>query len=209
MDLSDEAQFTIHYEKLKKFTVLRDLERQNIDTTEFYDPTDLFKLEEESRKLDSITIPQILDRIRLKLAKIEKINFNKDGNYFQSAADGLFELIERLKKEPDVGYPLEGKILNYACRGARLGKMYLYSAGSGNGKTRFFVDQACYRAFPRIEGGKIVVPSELGKVYYVATEQEPEEIQKMILACVSGVNQSKINNMQLLSSEEEKQVKLV
>jgi hypothetical protein len=46
----------VHYEKLKKFTVLRDLEKQNIDTTEFYDPSDLFKLEAESRKLDEITI---------------------------------------------------------------------------------------------------------------------------------------------------------
>lgn len=203
MELNDEPQFYVHYEKLKKFTVLRDLEKQNIDTTEFYDPSDLFKLESESRKLDEITIPQILDRIRLKLAKIEKVNFNKDGNYFQSAADGIFELIHRLKQEPDIGAPLEGKILNYACRGARLGKMYLYSAGSGNGKTRFFIDQACYRAYPRIEKGQVIIPSELGKVYYVATEQEPEEIQKMILACISGVNQSKINNMNLLSKEEE------
>ena len=134
MELNDEAQFYVHYEKLKKFTVLRDLEKQNIDTTEFYDSSDIFKLEAESRKLDEITIPQILDRIRLKLAKIEKVNFNKDGNYFQSAADGIFDLLERLKQEPDIGSPLEGKILNYACRGARLGKMYLYSAGSGNGK---------------------------------------------------------------------------
>lgn len=206
MNLSDEAQFNIHYEKLKKFTVLRDLEKQNIDTTEFYNTTDLFKLEEESRKLDNISIPQILDKIRLKLAKIEKVNFNKDGNYFQSAADGIFELIDRLKHEPDVGAPLEGKILNFACRGARLGKMYLYSAGSGNGKTRFFVENSCFRAYPRIVNDKVVTSSELGKVYYVATEQEPEEIQKMILACISGVNQSKINNMQLLTEEEEKKI---
>ena len=206
MELNDEAQFYMHYERLKKFTVLRDLEKSNIDTSEFYNPTDLFKLEEESKKLDSVTIPQILDRIRLKLAKIEKVNFNKDGNYFQSAADGIFELIKRLKDEPDVGFPLEGDILNYACRGGRRGKMYLYSAGSGNGKTRFFIGQACFRAYPRIENGKVIVPSELEKVYYVATEQEPEEIQKMILACISGINQSKINNMNLLTPEEEETI---
>lgn len=206
MEFNDEAQFYVHYEKLKKFTVLRDLEKNNIDTTEFYDPSDLFQLEKESKKLDSMSIPQILDRIRLKLAKIEKVNFNKDGNYFQSAADGIFDLLEKLKREPDVGYPLEGEILNYISRGGRRGKMYLYSAGSGNGKTRFFVGQACFRAYPRIVGNKVIVPSELEKVYFVSTEQEPEEIQKMILACISGVNQEKINYSNLATPEEAEKI---
>ena len=73
----DNAQFMMYYNKLKKFTVLRDLEKCRIDTTEFYDPSDVFKKEDEEKKLDNISIPQILDRIRLKLANIEKINFTK------------------------------------------------------------------------------------------------------------------------------------
>lgn len=205
MDLGhDEAQFYLHYDKLKKFTVLRDLEKSGIDTTEFYDTTvNFLNTEEQSKKLDSYTIPQILDIVRLKLAKIEKKNINKDGDYCQDISEGIDELIERLHQEPDVGYPLEGEILNYACRGGRRGKMYLYSAGSGGGKTRFFVDQACYRAFPRIVDGKLVQPAELEKVYFVSVEQEPEEIQKIVLACLSGINQEKINNMQLLNPQEE------
>ena len=130
----DNAQFMMYYNKLKKFTVLRDLEKCNIDTTEFYDPSDVFKKEDEEKKLDNISIPQILDRIRLKLANIEKINFNKDGNYFQTADQGIDQLIDSLQNDPDIGYPIEGEMLNYICRGGRQGKMYLYSAGSGGGK---------------------------------------------------------------------------
>ena len=201
----DESQFNLYYDKLKKFTILRDLEKINIDTTEFYNfDNNILSGEDPNEKLDRISIQQILDQVRLKLVKIEKDNINKDGNYCQDISDGIDELIDRLHKEPDVGYPLEGDILNFTCRGGRQGKMYLYSAGSGGGKTRFFVDQACYRAFPRLINGKIEQPTEeLQKVYYVSVEQEPEEIQKIVLACLSGVNQEKINNMKLLSPEEE------
>ena len=193
MDLGhDEAQFFMHYDKLKKFTVLRDLEKSNIDTREFYDPTDFFDLENQSKKLDEVTIPQILDRIRLKLAKIEKINFNKDGDYFQTADEGIDEVIRKLEDEPDIGYPIEGDILNYICRGGRRGKMYLYSAGSGGGKTRFFMQQACYRSLPRLVNDQLVMPAELEKVYFISVEQEPEELQTMILAYISGVEEHKM-----------------
>lgn len=193
MDLGhDEAQFFIHYDKLKKFTVLRDLEKNNIDTREFYDPTDFFDLENQSKKLDELTIPQILDRIRLKLAKIEKINFNKDGDYFQTADEGIDEVVRKLEDEPDIGYPIEGDILNYICRGGRRGKMYLYSAGSGGGKTRFFMQQACYRSLPRLVGDQLIMPAELEKVYFISVEQEPEELQTMILSYISGVEEHKM-----------------
>lgn len=192
MDFSDEGQFNLHYMRLKKFTVLRDLEKQNIDTKEFYDTSDIFKLDSENQKLDAISIPQILDRIRLKLAKIERTNFNKDGDYFQSADEGIDDIIANLEKEPDIGYPLDGEILNYICRGGRRGKMYLYSAGSGGGKTRFFMEQACYRSLPRLVHGQLVMPAELEKVYYISVEQEPEELQRTILSYISGVEEFKL-----------------
>ena len=189
----DNAQFMMYYNKLKNFTVLRDLEKCRIDTTEFYDPSDVFKKEDEEKKLDNISIPQILDRIRLKLANIEKINFNKDGNYFQTADQGIDQLIDNLQNDPDIGYPIEGEMLNYICRGGRQGKMYLYSAGSGGGKTRFFMQQACYRSLPRLKDGKLIMPAELQKVYFISVEQEPEELQTMILAYISGVEEHKMH----------------
>lgn len=192
MEFGDAGQFNLHYDRIKKFTVLRDLEKQNIDTTEFYDSSDIFQIDKEMAKLEAITIPQILDRIRLKLAKIERINFNKDGDYFQSADKGIDTIVADLEREPDIGYPLEGEILNYTCRGGRRGKMYLYSAGSGGGKTRFFMEQACYRSLPRLINGKLVMPAELEKVYYISVEQEPEELQRTILSYISGVEEFKL-----------------
>ena len=84
-------------------------------------------------------------------------------------------------------------MLNYICGGGRQGKMYLYSAGSGGGKTRFFMQQACYRSLPRLKDGKLIMPAELQKVYFISVEQEPEELQTMILAYISGVEEHKMH----------------
>ena len=112
----------------------------------------------------------------MKLANIEKINFNKDGNYFQTADQGIDQLIDNLQNDPDIGYPIEGEMLNYICRGGRQGKMYLYSAGSGGGKTRFFMQQACYRSLPRLKDGKLIkgvissIPPHISKDNKLAIE---------------------------------------
>lgn len=198
----DEAQFNLHYERLKKFTVLRDLERSGVDTTVIYDRNaDFFDQEKEMRKLEEMTLTGIIDQFRVRLANIEKVNINKTDQYFQNASMGLRELVKTFKENPDVGSALEGDLMNYITRGARPGKLYLISAPSGGGKSRTMVSNACRMAFPRIENGKVVM-GDLQKVLYIATEQLPDEIQTMILAYVSGVNEENILRGNLSPVEE-------
>ena len=200
---NDDAKFDMHYSTLKKFTTLRDLEKSGIDTTEFYNPNaDFFEMETERLKLEKLSVEEIIDKVRLKLIKIEKGNATKEEKYLQDAAEGLKALKEQFKHVPDVGPELNGEMLNFIVRGARPGKMYLYSAPQAHGKTRFMVGQACKMALPYIENGQ-VIEGELRKVYYCATEQEPEEIQTMILAYVSGVNESHIITGKYFPGEEE------
>lgn len=192
LELNDEAIFYTHYDRLKKFTILRQLEKDGIDTKEFYNPDDVFKIESENVKLNKLTTAEILDKVRLKLARIEKSNVNKTDAFFQDAAKGLRALISELKLNPEVGPSIEGEMLNFITRGARYGKSYLISMPSGGGKTRFMVGNMCRFAFPRIENDKIVFNGDLHKVLYIATEQLPDEIQTLILSYVSGVSEEKI-----------------
>jgi replicative DNA helicase len=199
----DEAQFDIHYDRLKKFTTLRDLEKCGIDTTKFYNPNaEFFNLDAENQKLDKESVQDIIDAVRLELVKIEKGNAAKEEVYLRDAAEGLKELKEEFKETPDVGPEIDGSMLNFITRGARPGKMYLYSAPQAHGKTRFMVGVACKMALPYIENGKVVV-GNLRKVYYCATEQEPDEIQTMILAYVSGVNEAHILSGHYNEGEEQ------
>lgn len=198
----DEAQFQLHYEKMKKFTILRDLEKAGFDTRSIYNrDVDFLSIQQEVMKLNSLSLGEIIDKFRVKLVKIEKGNINKTDQYFQTAAKGLRALVQDFKTNPDVGSELEGELLNYIVRGARPGKLYLISMPQGHGKTRTMVGNACKMAFPRIENGK-VVSGELQKVLYIATEQLPDEIQTLILSYVSGVDEEKILRGTLTNSED-------
>ena len=70
--------FQFHYDRVKKFTILRELNKSGIDTTDIYDPrVDFFKIDAENEKLNRLNVDEILDKVRIKLAKIEKQNVNK------------------------------------------------------------------------------------------------------------------------------------
>ena len=97
------------------------------------------------------------------------------------------------KEAPEVGEFLDGDIYNFAVRGARYGKFYLNSAASGHGKTRMMVGNAASLAFPKIDNdGNVIIKEKYHKVLFVATEQDPTEIQTLLLANISGVNEGKI-----------------
>ena len=210
-DGSDEKQFDFYYGRLKKFSVLRDLESIGIDTSEFYDTKkDALNRDIENEKLNRISLDKIIETVRAHLVEIENLHIGKDQGTSQVATKGMRELVAELKECPEVGLPMDGEILNYAGRGARLGKLYLYSAPSGVGKTRFMVGNACSISMPYIDkSGKVILRGDVNqidyrKVLFVATEMKASEIQTLILAYVSGVNEKKILFGNYTPEEEER-----
>jgi len=196
---SDKHQFDMYYMRLKKFSVLRDLESIGIDTTRFYDTEkDAINRDIEDEKLNKTSLDTLTNQIRNLLVEIDDRHLGKDTGTSQTAAQGIHELFQSLQDNPEVGLPLEGEIINYATRGARLGKLYTYSAPSGQGKTRYMVGQACSISMPYLdESCKVVFrgtkeQDDYQKVLYIATEQKADEIQTLIMAYVSGVNEKKI-----------------
>ena len=134
---SDCKQFDFYYNRLKKFSMLRDLDALGFDIKEFYDTSkDFLSRDKEDEKLNNIKLIEIPNHIREKLVEIENRHIGKEEGTSQLAAKGLRALVDELKENPEVGLPLDGDILNYATRGARSGKLYIYSAPSGVGKTR-------------------------------------------------------------------------
>ena len=196
---SDPQQFEFYYTRLKKFSILRDLEAIGIDTTQFYDTgRDALNRDLEDEKLNKMSIQEITDIVRGKLVEIDNRHIGKDEGTSQTVCHGMRELVKELQEHPEVGLPLDGDIVNYATRGARLGKLYTYSAPSGQGKTRFMVGLACSISMPYIDkAGKVVFRgtqerNDYQKVLYVATEQKADEIQTLVLAYVSGINEKTI-----------------
>ena len=208
---SDDKQFNTYYNRLKKFSMLRDLEAIGIDTSEFYDTTkNALNRDQEDEKLNKTALQAIPEHIRQQLVTIENRHIGKDQGTSQAASKGLRALVSSLEEHPEVGLPLDGQIVNWATRGARLGKLYIYSAASGMGKTRYMVGNACGISMPYIdENGQVVMRGDINgsdyqKVLFVATEMSADEIQTLILAYVSGVNEKNILLGRYTAEEKER-----
>lgn len=190
----DEGAFDVFYDRVKKFSILRDLRASGFDIKQFYD-TDKSILDrnEEDEKLNNTKIEEIPNKIRQLLVDIENRHVGKTETTSQPANKGLRKLVDELQTNPEIGLPLDGDILNFGIRGARLGKLYVYSAPSGAGKTRHMVGNACSISLPYIDDKmKIHARERLKKVLFIATEMTADEIQTLLLAYVSGINEEHI-----------------
>lgn len=202
----NDQEFKYYYDRLKKFSILRDLNSNGFDVRPFYDPTKEFlQHDEEDKKLNDLKLADIPNRIRELIVNIENKHIGKTSETSIEASEGMRDLIAELKANPEVGLPLDGEILNYAVRGARPGKLYVYSAPSGAGKTRFMVGNACAISMPYIENGKIIKRDHLKPILFIATEMGADEIQTLIISYISGVNEEKVL-LGSYSPEEEKRI---
>ena len=195
-ELSDESNFDYYYNKLKKINLLKSLQRAGYDISEFYVEDTLNpRYQEINAHFEEVSATDITNSFRKKLNRIEgEIGINQE-NKVCHANDGVKELLASLKLAPDTGPRLQGKIFNTVVRGARRGKFFLRSASSGLGKTRRAVGDACYLSYPiryNIETGDWDWDGATERSLIIVTEQEEDEIQTMILAYLSGVNEDKI-----------------
>lgn len=192
-DLADPANFQYYYNKLKKFNLLRDVQKNGRDISEFYceDPMnpDCDKINE---RFEQMTPTDIFNLLKGELAGLEHKYVINSVVEESLAVTGIRDLIKELKEKPEIGVRLQGEIFNTVTRGGRKGKFYLRSAGSGVGKTRSMVGDACNIAYPvryDTKYQKWVYTGEPEKVLYIMTEQDPAEIQTMILAYLTGYNE--------------------
>lgn len=190
---ADPRNFYHYYNKLKKMNLLRDLQKNGRDISNIY-TEDVFDehYTEIMNKFEKMTTADIVNTLKAEAANLEHKYVINTVVEETKAVDGIHDLIKNLKQTPEIGIKLQGDIFNTITRGGRKGKLYIRSAGSGVGKTRSMVGDACNIAYPiRFEPkyNKWVATGSCEKVLYVMTEQDPAEIQTMILAYLTGYNE--------------------
>ena len=201
--------FDYYYNRLKKFTLLRAYDNYGIDVSDIYDPDNILdtkKKQIQEDLLDNSTLEQIAAKVDNKIEGIRlKYVDDVDGEAIQ-AGDGILDLIDSFKNHPEVGTPLYGPLINTVTRGARLKKFYLRSAPTGVGKSRSMIADACYIACDEIYDERFgwIHNGTKEPTLYIATEQEKSEIQTMMLAFLSGVNEEHILNGMYVGDEEER-----
>ena len=192
------ATFEYYYFRIKKMTLLRMYDKAGLDLKWLYDIDNILDTKKKQAQedwLDNTSLEDIADTIDKKINEIKlKYVDGTDEDYVQ-AGDNIDELIDRLQKNPEIGYPLYGPLINTITRGARLKKLYLRSAATGVGKTRAMIADACNIACDEIYNIKENKWEQNGTrepTLYITTEQEVDEIQTMMLAFLSGVNEAHI-----------------
>ena len=189
----EPENFPYYYNKFKKFGLLRELQKAGVNIDHIYCEDSINpKADEINEKFEHLKPSDIINMLKGEVATLEN-KFSSSNLVEESTAfDGVKSLLEELKVKPECGVRLQGDIFNTVTRGGRLGKLYLRSASSGVGKTRSMVGDACNIAYPiryEVSQQRWVSTGEPQKILYVMTEQDTDEIQTMILAYLTGINE--------------------
>ncbi|MEG0775713.1 DnaB-like helicase C-terminal domain-containing protein, partial [Clostridium sp.] len=170
---------------------------------------DIKKKQIQEDWLDNTSLEGISDAIDEKIEAIKLAYVDNASGESTQAGEGAKSLIERLKLAPEVGVPMFGPLVNTITRGARLKKFYLRSSATGMGKTRSMVADACNIGCNEIYDATLgwIKNGTAEPTLLVTTEQELEEIQTMMLAFLSNVNEDAILNGTYAEGEEERVIK--
>jgi len=206
---ADVATFDFYYNRMKKMTLLRAFDSYGFDVSDIYDPDNIIDLKKRQLQedvLDNSSLEEIAQKIQNKVDEIKSTYVDGSWGEAYQAGDNIFELLDELKERPDVGVPLYGPLINTVLRGARLKKFYLRSAPTGVGKSRSMIADCCYIGCNKIYDDNFgwIRNGTAEPVLYITTEQELNEIQTMMLAFLSNVNEEHIIDNKYLGDEEER-----
>ncbi len=199
IDQSSEKNFEYCYNRLKKFSLLREYKKQGFDITEIYDESIIDpKLSEQMMdEFDKLSIEDIVEIFERKQVSIRSQYITDKNKKVQHAAKGAKELIKSFKVAPDYGVSLIGDLQNTIFRGAKLKTVTLRSAPQNTGKTRIALAEATDLAideFYDLKLKKWVSRNNPENVLYISTEMDADLLQPTILAYISGVAEERIKD---------------
>lgn len=209
---ANEANFEHHYNVVRKMALLRSYLQQGVDVREILDMTEIdpkvIRLQRESFNNKSIDdIIKDLDKKNLEAKKRFTINSNTSR---RKAGDGSFELRELMKQSPSYGFNLESGYLNNVTRGCLNGKFWLETRDTGMGKSRISLKRLLQVTAPYLWDYKTqqFIENPNGKNnsgLYIGTEMDTyAELEPIMWAIVSGIEEDKIKDNDLTEEEEKR-----
>jgi len=208
--MCEPNNFEYNFNRLKKFSLLRYYESQGFDTRGIYNPSivEPVKQETEQKKFDSFTVEQIIDTVEIAFVSNPKSKFQSAAKPTgELAGVGMLDLIEKYRQTPEMGFPMQSKFMNFLLRGSRRRTFYLRSGGTGSGKSRLSFADTCCAAVPWIydlDKNEWVYTGFCVPSLIISTELELDEVRSIVLAFVSGVNESHVLDNEYEEGEYER-----
>lgn len=182
---------------IKKYALLRSLINQGIDIKDLFDyeSPDISVQTDGANTIESMDMKDIVDHYTTKLIDIRNsVNDASDSMVKFDIKDDIDTLLDRLAENPVMGYPFKNGYYNTLFKGAREGKFMLRSGDSGTGKTRQAISDVCNIACDEIyvQGHGFQGTGPKLPTLFVSTELNKDELQVIVLACISGVSSGDI-----------------
>lgn len=199
-EMASIDNYTYNYHRLRKYSLLRYYEKKGLDTRFIFDSTlvENSAAENEQIKFDNYTEQDIVEMVESIFVINPNMKYCTNSLTTDvQAAEGMMELINGYLEVPDVGLPLCNEGLNTISRGARKGCLFMRSAPSGGGKSRMLAGDACKFSVPYfydVKSKKWIYTGLSEPTLYITTEMEIGEIQSLLIAAVSKVDEDHIIN---------------
>lgn len=190
---AEKDNFPYYYNRFQKLNLLREMQKDGADVSAFYCEDPLSDdYDRINAAFEQLTTEDIIKKLQFKVDTYENRYVFNSVVEESTPNKGIRELLESLRTTPECGVHLQGEIFNTVVRGGRRGTLYVRSGSTGLGKTRSMVGDACEIAYPlryEPEFGRWVSTGPCQKILYIMTEQNPDEIQTMILSYLTGFNE--------------------
>lgn len=194
-ETSNRESFELSYNTLKKCSLLTSYQQAGMDISKYYleNDSDLEKVELASQFFKNSSLKNIMDDYKAKLLNLNKEFDNENGDYYNfKASDGIDELLENCNKKTQYGSSFQSKYLNTIFRGMQGSKFFVRSSNSGGGKTRQALGDIvsiCCREVYDSYTNKWVINNNPEKALFISTELTKDEVQLILIAAISGVNE--------------------
>lgn len=202
--LANLENYEVYYSKLRKLSLVRELEERGFDITGYY--------EGEIDKTDSYSVADIINDFE---AKTSALRTKYDTHYVREemyAGEDTEGLIAEFEKAPLFGALMASPYQTTLYRGWCRGHLLLRSAMAGLGKTRLAVSDlvtvGAKSLWSEEQGDFVDNPNYQGSTFFIHTEMlTRENINPIFLSAISGVDNSKIIDGKLTKAEKSRVIK--
>ena len=211
----DNSDFDYYYNKLKKFSLIRAYLKNGIEcVTKIFNPdeTEIKLREQQENRLDNMTIDDIKKYVNDSLIEVNTIFTSYDEALtHRKSGDNIEELFRRLKEDPPYGFNTESEYLNTAIMGFLPKKLIIETRSSNLGKSRNAIKRligVCAKRLWSFKENKYIdnpnyLPSN--SALYIGTEMDLfMELEPIIIAFISGVEQSHIMKQEYEEGEKDR-----
>lgn len=210
---ANSINYDYYYNRLRKLALLRSYMIEGTDVSNLLDMDEIDHviIKQQQEKFEMLTINEIKKYFDKKIFNVKEKFTVKDSTKRRKSGDNAEELRIKMQESPCYGYGLESKYLNTLTRGALKGNFFLETRDSGKGKTRAAIERLLLICSPYLwdydKNDFLPNPNGQNNVgLYIGTEMKLyEELEPMMWAFVSGVEEYKIKK-NIITKEESKRV---